>query len=85
MEIVARLTMLRQRQGSIAYVNMPRIAAIPENVADSGLNTRALVNSRSATVASTGTILPLSSLWISFVVVIGNPSPSFEQSCIAVH
>jgi hypothetical protein len=56
------LTILRQRHGSIAYVKRPKIAAIPANVAERGLKTKALVNSFLATVASTGTIRPASFL-----------------------
>lgn len=76
--------MLKQRLVSIAYMNDPRIAAIPEKVADSGLKTKARVNSLLATVAWTGTILPLS-LTVTFLVVVKrNPRPSFAQSCISV-
>jgi hypothetical protein len=67
----------------MAYVNMPRSAATPAKDAERGLKTNALVNSLSATVVSTDTIRPRLSLCTSFLVVMGNPSPSFVQPCIA--
>jgi len=59
------------------------MAVMPANVAASGLKTKARVNSWSATVGLTGTVRPDSSVVTSFVVVMGNPGPMWEQSCIA--